>query len=175
MARIFEWNWRSQPFSIEKNNGHSAFAVHHRCRSRQIFGGAKDFCPTFSRFQRKIFVWLMPTIILPKNQERSSCVFSQTLGAIFLPDCRGFYQKFQKFCPDFQQIKTFGSALPPPATPPPTPLLFSSNSKAINRDIMGKVSASVQFFLSFLDITNALNLWQSKGWNTLPKDRSLCF
>jgi len=100
----------------------------------------------------------MPTIILPKRSRKVIMCFSQTLGAIFLPDCRGFYQKFQKFCPDFQQIKTFRSALPPPATPPLTPLLFSSNSKAINRDIMGKVSASVQFFLSFLDITNALNL-----------------
>jgi len=28
--------------------------VDHRCKSRKIFGGAKDFCPNFSKLARKI-------------------------------------------------------------------------------------------------------------------------
>jgi len=35
-----------------------------------------------------------------------------------------FYPDFQGFCPDCQQIKTFGGAFATPAPLPPTPLLF---------------------------------------------------
>jgi len=36
---------------------------------------------------------------------------------------RHFYPDFQRFCPDFQQIKTFWGAHANPVPLPPTPLL----------------------------------------------------
>jgi len=38
------------------------FGFRHRCRSKQIFGGAKDFCPNFSKLAQKVFVQLLPTV-----------------------------------------------------------------------------------------------------------------
>jgi len=32
---------------------HAGYVFHHRCRSRQIFGGGKDFCPNFSNLARR--------------------------------------------------------------------------------------------------------------------------
>jgi len=34
--------------------GYASGGQTHRCRSRQIFGGAKDFCPNFPKLARKI-------------------------------------------------------------------------------------------------------------------------
>jgi len=39
---------------------------------------------------------------------------------------RHFYLDFQGFCSGFQQIKTFGGALSPPALPPRASLLFTT-------------------------------------------------
>ena len=39
----------------------------HRRRSRQIFGGVKDFCPNFPKLVRKCFVRLLPTNFLPQS------------------------------------------------------------------------------------------------------------
>ena len=66
----------------------------HRCRSRQTFGDAKDFCLSFPKLIRKVFVWLtLPKIFLSQRSRRpcfgvtskirSSCVFVQMLGTIF--------------------------------------------------------------------------------------------
>jgi len=64
----------------------------HRCRSRQILGGAKNFCPNFPKLARKVFVRLCLQIFSHKDhedlfryelQKKFSCVFQQTLGAIF--------------------------------------------------------------------------------------------
>jgi len=107
------------------------------CRSRQIFGGVMDFCPNFPKLGRKVFLLLLPTYFAQERSWRPfldvtskkmfSCVFLQTLGAIFysqtmlsvifawnfrvLPRCSGI-------CPHFWQIKTFEDVLsPPPLTP----------------------------------------------------------
>jgi len=48
-------------FKRASNNG-----VEHRCSSKQIFGGAKDFCPNFPKLARKVFVRLMPANFIPK-------------------------------------------------------------------------------------------------------------
>ena len=50
------------------------------------------------------------------SKKRSSCVFLQTLGAIFAR----IFRDFAQICNDFQWIKTFLGALSPP---PPTPLV----------------------------------------------------
>jgi len=53
--------------------------------------------------------------------------FYANLGRRFLKSIkvrRYFYTDFQGFCPDVQQLKTFGSALATPTPPPQTPLLF---------------------------------------------------
>jgi len=42
---------------------------------------------------------------------------------------RHFYPDFQGFCPDFQQIKTFGGALAPPL---PTTLLFITLTQVVS-------------------------------------------
>jgi len=69
----------------------------------------------------------------PKNVGRHFCLYFQ----IFCSDFQGFCQNFQRlcqhfqgFCLDFQQIKTFGGAFAPPATPPPTPLCDVYNDTA---------------------------------------------
>jgi len=62
------------------------------------------------------------------SKKRSSCVFLQTLGAVFRNETTlgaifpGFCPDFQVFISDFRQIKTFGSALAPPAPLSATPL-----------------------------------------------------
>ena len=42
----------------------------HRCRNRQIFWGAKDFCPNLPKLARKVFMWLLPTDFLPQRSWR---------------------------------------------------------------------------------------------------------
>jgi len=66
--------------------------------------------------------------VLVRRPKKVFMCFSANLGRHFLKSSnvyrRHFYADFQGCCPDFQQIKTFGGALAPPAPPPPTPLLF---------------------------------------------------
>ena len=107
----------------------SLMVIIHRCRSRHVFRGAKDFCPNFSNLARKIF-----------GGKRSSRDFGHHFFQIkarwapFLPVFWGSLPRFsevlrrfskilprflricpyfQVFCPDFHQIKTFGGALAP--------------------------------------------------------------
>ena len=68
---------------------------HHRRRSKQIVGGAKDFCPN-----------------LPNDlQKRSSCVFLQTLGAILWNQTRlgailhGFSEILSRFLRIFNKSR----------------------------------------------------------------------
>ena len=101
--------------------------LNHRCRSRQIFGAAKDFCPIFPKIARKIFVPLLSTNFLTQRSWRpfygmTSKKRSAKVGRHFLKLStvgRDFRLDFQRFCPDFGQIKTFGVVLAPPANPPP--------------------------------------------------------
>jgi len=77
----------------------------HRCRSRQMFGGAKDCCPNIPKLAQKAFVGLLPTTFLPQrswrsflcmaSKKRSSCVFLETLGAIFAQIFRDFARMFE--------------------------------------------------------------------------------
>jgi len=48
----------------------------HRCRSRQIFGDAKDFCLNFPKLARKVFVQLLRTNFLTQRSRRP--IFSMT-------------------------------------------------------------------------------------------------
>jgi len=88
----------------------------HGCRSKQIFGDAKDFCPIFPKLARK------------NSKKVTSKKKNNILGAILLifsgslwrfseicPDFKLFFPDFKGFWPDFHQIKTFGCALAPPA------------------------------------------------------------
>jgi len=72
----------------------------HRCRSRQIFGGAKDFCPNFLKLARKKLQrkW-------PQKKQKNNCVSSH-VGCIFLnqstlqePFCQN-YPKLAQISPN---------------------------------------------------------------------------
>ena len=111
-----------------------------RCRSRQIFRGVKDFCTNFFKLARKGLVWLWPTNFLPQrswrrflgmtSKKRPSCVFLQTLGAIFSTAnvgrhnqtalgavfawiVRDFAQIFRDFARIFDKSKLLGVCLHP--------------------------------------------------------------
>jgi len=75
----------------------------HRCRNKQIFGGAMDFCPNlpekflcdfcqqiFSHKGYKDLFWC------DLQKKGTSCVFLQTLGTIFSRISRDFVQIFDK-------------------------------------------------------------------------------
>jgi len=64
------------------------------CRSKQIFGGAKDFFPNFSELAQNVFVQLLPTNIRTPtkimktflgvtSKKRFSFLVLQMLGVIF--------------------------------------------------------------------------------------------
>ena len=104
----------------------------HRCRSRQILGGAKDFCPNFLKCVWKDFVRLLRPNIFPQrswrpffgvtSSKRSSCVFLQTLGAIFWSQTTlgaifarilGILTRFSEILPRFSGIMPrFSEILP---------------------------------------------------------------
>ena len=105
----------------------------HRFSRKQIFGGAKDFCPNFPKLFRKV-LWDFPyKISLQRSkimkaflwydlQKKLFMCFSGNVGRQFFKSNnvgRHFCPNFQRFCSDFRQIKTFGGALAPP---PPLPL-----------------------------------------------------
>jgi len=74
----------------------------HRCRSRQIFGGAKDFCPNFPDIAEKFLGHLLcdfHAILGPISFNQS------TLGTIFIKSKqvgRHFCSYFYGVCPDIQ-------------------------------------------------------------------------
>ena len=89
------------------------------CRSKQIFGGAKNFCPNFWKLARKK---------LHKKKWPPKKSFPVFLGAIFAQIFKVLLRfseilwKFSKICPNFFQIKTLWGAIAPPAHPPRTPV-----------------------------------------------------
>ena len=107
----------------------------YRCRSRQLFGGAKDFCPNFPKLAWKVFCETFTYKVAPIKIVKTffwwdfqikvfMCLFanvgrhfvkSNNVGCHICPD-------FQEFCSDFRQIKHFGGALAPSTSPPGTPL-----------------------------------------------------
>jgi len=81
----------------------------HSCRSRQIFGGAKDFCPNLLKLARKnfgpLFV-LMKTVFRMSAKRKSSCDFRRHF---FKPKHIGrlFCSYFQDVCPDLRIFTDF--------------------------------------------------------------------
>jgi len=47
--------WGISPSVISKGGNGLQVPFHQWCRSRQIFGGAKDFFPNFPKLARKVF------------------------------------------------------------------------------------------------------------------------
>ena len=68
----------------------------HRCRSRQILGGAKDFCPNFTKLARKTLQRKWP----PKRN-----VYTLILSAIFAKSkhIQRFCEGIHTFCPNFSK------------------------------------------------------------------------
>ena len=94
----------------------------HRCRSRQILGGAKDFCPNFPDFWTtsctNIFSW-RPFLGWPPK--RSSCnkfctrwapfFWNRSTCAPFLPVLAGSLPRFRDFTRIFTKSKLLGVRL----------------------------------------------------------------
>jgi len=99
---------------------HRANAALHRCRSRQIFGGAKDF-PKRARkifwatFCANIFSWRPSWALFSWNQK--------TLGTSFARDFKEFAQvligfaKFSQILPGFSPNQNFWGCAFTPCTP----------------------------------------------------------
>jgi len=110
--------WSADPQAVKK----LVFVAssNHRCRSRQIFGDAKDFCPNFPKLARKNYKG-----DLPKKSKKTSAFWfwapfssnqrtsndSVKVVTPFCPDFHGFCPDFKGFCPDFHQINICGGAL----------------------------------------------------------------
>ena len=89
--------------------------VDHRCRSRQIFGGAKEVCPHFTRSARKKFGTLFMQFSCDFGchffkSKHIGCHFYQIKAnwapflLVFLwsvPRYSEIFEGFHKFCPDF--------------------------------------------------------------------------
>jgi len=132
-----------------------ACSQQHRCRSRQMSGGTKDFYPNFPKLARKVFVRFSfchedhEDLLLCDLQNNGvhvffcKCwalffevkqrwapflsIFSRNFAQIFRIFSR-FSAYFQGYFPDFRQIKTFGGCVCTPAPPPPAPLLIEPST-----------------------------------------------
>ena len=87
----------------------------HRCRSRQSFGGAKEFCPnspTLARkildLQKKLFMSIRAPCDLQKKAvhvNSGAIVFkSKHIGRHFCPDFQGVLEDSQIFCSDLSGV-----------------------------------------------------------------------
>jgi len=107
----------------------------HRCTSKQIFGGAKDFCPNFPKLPKKLSCNICRPFSWCDLQKWSALVFLQTLGAIFRSQTtlgaifaqifsdfvrifRDFVQIFRDFARIFDKSKILGVRLHPLHTVP---------------------------------------------------------
>ena len=103
----------------------------HRCRSRQSYGGAKEFfpnSPTLARkildLQKKLFMSIRAPCDLQKKAvhvNSGAIVFkSKHVGRHFCPDFQGVLEDSQIFCPDlvdfvrFSPNQNFWGAVAPP-------------------------------------------------------------
>jgi len=105
-------------------------ATWHRCRSRQISRGAKDFCANFPKLARKVF-WATfaykvsaTDLFLVWIPKKVFMCFLQTLGTIFWVKQEQrwapFLPRFSGILPRFSTDQNFWGMLAPPL---PTPLL----------------------------------------------------
>jgi len=130
------WRGPSPPVLSKRGTTGTKVPFHKRCRSRHILG-VRFFARMSPNLPEKLFVQLLPAMFPPQRSSKPFFGVTSKNGlhvffckpwAPFLKSSNvwcHFYPDFQGFCPDFQQIKTFGSALSPPS---PTPLLFITAS-----------------------------------------------
>jgi len=73
----------------------------HRCRSRQSFGGAKEFCPNSPTLARKILDLQKKAV----HVNSGAIVFkSKHIGRHFCPDFQGVLEDSQIFCSDLSGV-----------------------------------------------------------------------
>ena len=93
------------------------------CRSKQIFCGAKNFCPNFPKLSRKVVLWILPENFLSQRwrpflvwpPERYSFVFLQMLGDIFEVKQRWgpFFPRYSRILPRYFRILPRFSGISP--------------------------------------------------------------
>jgi len=93
------------------------------CRSKQIFCGAKNFCPNFPKLSRKVVLWILPKNVLSQSwrpflvwpPERYSFVFLQMLGDIFEVKQRWgpFFPRYSRILPRYFRILPRFSGISP--------------------------------------------------------------
>ena len=108
----------------------------------EFLGVQRIFAQNFPNLPKKLSCKFCRPFFGVASKKWSLLVILQTLGAIFevkerwapfllrfskilprsLEIFSGFFPDFQIFCPNFQQIKTFGGTLAPPAPTSPTPV-----------------------------------------------------
>ena len=108
---------------------------YHRCRSRQIVRVLRILPELPQTCPKSLLCKFCPQIFSHKDMKTSFwCNFSKTVFMCFYANFgRHFYPDFQGFCPDFQQIKTFGVALATHTPPAPTPLLSQQYHRQFHR------------------------------------------
>jgi len=121
--------WSADPQAVKK----LVFVAssNHRCRSRQIFGDAKDFCPNFPKLARKNYKG-----DLPKKSKKTSAFWfwapfssnqrtsndSVKVVTPFCPDFHGFCPDFKGVLPGFSPNQHLWWCACTSAYPPPTPV-----------------------------------------------------
>jgi len=76
-------------------------AGEHRCKSRQIFDGTKNFCPNFPKLAQKVFVRLLPTNFLPQKLWRPffGLTSKKELHVLLWKRWAPFFQVKQRWAP----------------------------------------------------------------------------
>jgi len=101
---------------------------YHMCKSKQIFGAAREFCPDFTNFPEKYFKKV-------SSKKSFACQFGRHYfqmkprWAPFLLRFSGSLRRFSEILPGFYVIspgfssnQNFGAAVAPPAPLAPTPV-----------------------------------------------------
>jgi len=94
-----------------------------RCRSKQTFWAAKDFCPNFPKLAQEVVVQLLPTVFCVTSKKWFFTCFSANVGRHFFKSKKvggHFWPGFHRigvgiwgFCSDFQgYLPRFSGILP---------------------------------------------------------------
>jgi len=113
------------PLSFKRGATGAEWPFHHRFRSRQIFGAAKDFCPNFSKLPRNVFcatfvykffsTKIIQTFFGVTSKKVFMC-FLQILGTIFWSQAMLgaiFTQIFSDVAQIFSKSQLLGMCLHP--------------------------------------------------------------
>jgi len=144
-----EWrNGRSvYPSPLSKGGMEAEAPFHHRGRSRQNFGSAKDFCPNSPNLPEKSYVqFCLQTFTNKDHEDLFWCdlqkvvfmCFSANLGYHFLKSNnagRLLYPDFQGFFSDFQKNQNIWGCAWITSTP-------TSNTTALHNSIIGNFMAN---------------------------------